>query len=172
VDTPQQRTISGFRSLVESVEAAADRGPKAELARFQLQGLSATLAQLATDGVPTEVSCGLDVVRSFVESVGGADRSDGARLRDKVQAYALVADDLGLDTDELLGLVRRWDAATAPAPARSGAGRRSASSRPARERNAGPAGDQECDVCGMRFKRVAKHMSFAHPVEWARRKGG
>jgi hypothetical protein len=172
VDTPLQRTISGFRSLVESVEAAADRGPKAELARFQLQGLSATLAQIATEGVPSAVSDGLDAVRSFVESSGGADRAEGARLRDKVQAYALVADDLGLDTEELLDLVRRWDAATAPAPARSGTGRRSASTRPARERTAGTAGDQECPVCGVRFKRVAKHMSSAHPEEWARRKGG
>jgi hypothetical protein len=172
VDSAAQRTIASFRSLVESAEAAVDRLPKAELARFQLQGLSATLGQLGGDTLPSEVAGGLDAVRAYVERVGGIDRDEGARLRDKVQAYVVLADDHGLDAEELEGLVHRWDAAMAPATARGG--RRAGADAPARSSaRRAPSGeaDQECPVCGQRFRRVAKHLSSAHPEEWARRKG-
>jgi hypothetical protein len=174
VDTPLLRTIASFRSLVDAAEASADRQPKAELARFQLQGLSATLGQLAPDGLPGEIAAGLDALRTYVESMGGADPAEGARLREKVQAYTLVADDLGLDLDELRELLRRWDATTTASRASgAGAARRSAAPRSGagdRKASTGIA-DQECPVCGETFKRVAKHLSFAHPEEWARRKG-
>ena len=88
------------------------------------------------------------------------------RLRTRVDAYAQVADDLDLDAAHLADLLARWSAAVdRPLPssrADAGSGRR---------RGAPPATTTEaCPVCGQSFKRVAKHMSAAHPEEWAKAK--
>lgn len=155
-------TIAAFADLVARAES--DAGPKAELARFQLQGLVGSLQSLADDGLPPEVESALGVLRSFVQaSAGAVDPAEGEALREKVSAYAVLADDLGLDDVRLHDLLDRWDRATAPkaAPAR---GR-------ARRAPGAVVGKEACPVCGESFTRVRKHMSAAHPEEWARLKG-
>jgi hypothetical protein len=155
--------IDAFARLVERAEATAERQPRAELARFQLQGLAGTLTALGDGSVPADVDEALERLRAFVAAEGGAiDRDQGERLREKAAAYLVLADDLGVDADRLGDLVARWDAAMA-------SGR---PSKPGRARRGAPgASGEPCPVCGEPFKRVNKHLSAAHPEEWAKRRG-
>jgi hypothetical protein len=118
--------------------------------------------------VPSEVDAALAVLRSFVAEQGGpVDAVEGERLREKVAAYLVLADDLGLDADRLQPLLGRWSAVTdAAATSTRRAGRPAA--RPAATAPA-DATLTACPVCGERFKRVNKHLSAAHPQEWAAR---
>lgn len=154
--------IDAFADLVERAESSSADQPKAELARYQLQALTGTLGALAGRALPVPVDEALATLRGHVSSLGGAvDREEGARLREKVAAYVVLADDLGLDRVHLDDLLRRWDALDA---ARRGSG------RAARASSREPAG-MPCPVCGELFKRPGKHMSVAHRDEWERRRG-
>src|SRR4051794_9248713 len=114
--------IDAFEALVTRAESSADTQPRAELARFQLQALAGTLAALGD--LPPSVDGALETLRAHVVARDGAvDRDEGARLREKVGAYVVLADDLGLDRGHLESLVARWDA-TAGRRA-TGKGRRS-----------------------------------------------
>jgi hypothetical protein len=153
--------IDAFAQLVVRAESSTADQPRAELARFQLQALTGTLGALADGPLPDDVDTALTVLRSHVASLGGdVDREQGRAMRAKVEAYVVLADDLGLDRAELQDLLRRWDAVD---------GTRDA---PRRARRAKPstAGATPCPVCGLEFKRVTKHMSVAHRDEWERQR--
>jgi hypothetical protein len=151
--------IESFAALVRRAETSADAGNRAELARFQLQGLAGTVSSLAGGQAPDDVLEALATLRSFVASHDTAvDREEGEALRAKVAAYRTLADDLDLDGDHLQDLITRWDA-TAPTSPRSGKGRKA---------SAGTGDMDACPVCGQHFRRVRKHMSAAHPAEWAK----
>jgi len=154
------QVIDAFAELVARAEATADTRPKAELACFQLQGLTGTLRSLSDADLPDDVEEALSLLREHVASLGGGvDRTAGDEMREKVQAYRVLADDLDLDGPRLDDLLARWDAVTAT------------TSSPRRGANASAAAETACPVCGGYFKRVNKHLSAAHPDEWARRKG-
>jgi hypothetical protein len=155
-------SIDAFAAIVERAEAEADVRPKAELAGFQLQGLTGTLSALSAGWLPEDVDQALTVLRLHVAQLGGAaDREAGANLRSKVAAYAVLAEDLELDAVRLEGLVARWDAIVERRPAVAGRRVTKAASKPTREATA-------CPVCGEMFTRVGKHMSVAHRADWER----
>lgn len=154
--------IAAFATLVGRAESSADSGNRAELARFQLQGLAGTVSSLAGGQAPDDVVEALATLRAFVSAHDASvDREEGEALRAKVAAYRILADDLDLDASELDGLLARWDA-TAPAPGRS-KGSRKAARTPASN-----GAMEACPVCGSHYRRVRKHMSSAHPEEWAK----
>ena len=154
--------IDAFAAMVSRAESSADSGNRAELARFQLQGLAGTVSALAGGQAPDDVVDALSTVRAFVSAHDTAvDREEGEALRSKVAAYRILADDLDLDADRLDDLLARWDA-TRPSPGRARGGRKTS------RRNDGTATLEACPVCGQEFKRVRKHMSAAHPEEWAK----
>jgi hypothetical protein len=167
-------TVAEFEALLESAEAVADDRPRADLAGYQLQALTTTIAQLAGDEpLPADVDAALEAVRSWLGTRSGSfDRAEGQRLKDKVAALLVVAEEVGLDEAHLTGLLARWEAAVErPTSSRSGpprGRRKGAAGAPADTGDRGPA--QTCPVCGLVFKRVAKHLSSAHPEEWARQR--
>jgi hypothetical protein len=154
--------IESFAALVGRAESGADSGNRAELARFQLQGLAGTVSALAAGQAPDDVVEALATLRAFVAANDTTvDRVEGDALRAKVSAYRVLADDLDLDPERLDDLLARWDA-TAPSGGRArgkGSGRSTRATSNALE---------ACPVCGQHFKRVRKHMSAAHPDEWAK----
>lgn len=163
--------VASFEAMLEQAESVADDRPRADLAVYQLQALSTTLAQLSgDDGVSPELAGALEAIGGWLSArSGGFDREEGARLKEKVAALVVVADDLGLDAEHLGSLLRRWeDAVERPTSSRSGPprGRRKGSAHD----GSGPPPSQTCPVCGLVFKRVAKHMSSAHPEEWAQQR--
>jgi hypothetical protein len=153
--------IDAFAQLVERAESSTADQPRAELARFQLQALTGTLGALADGPRPDDVETALAVLRAHVASLGGdVDREQGREMRTKVEAYVVLADDLGLDRARLEQLLRRWDALDG------------SRDTPRRARRAKPSttGTSPCPVCGLEFKRVTKHMSVAHRDEWERQR--
>jgi len=154
--------IDAFASMVSRAEAGADSGNRAELARFQLQGLAGTVSALAGGTAPDDVVEALSTLRAFVAAHDAAvDRAEGDALRSKVAAYRVLADDLDLDGAKLDDLLARWDA-TAPAPGRARGARKTG------RKATDAATFESCPVCGGQYKRVRKHMSAAHPEEWAK----
>jgi hypothetical protein len=166
-------TVAAFEAMLEQAESVADDRPRADLAGYQLQALSTTLGQLSgDDDLSPELGGALDAIRAWLGArSGGFDRDEGARLKDKVAALLVVADDLGLDEAHLADLLTRWEAAVdRPRSARRGPARGRRKGAPRQEGDPMPGPAQTCPVCGLVFKRVAKHLSSAHPEEWARQR--
>jgi hypothetical protein len=167
-------TVAEFEAVLDQAESVADDRPRADLAGYQLQALTTTIGQLAgDDGQPPEIEGALETIRSWLGTRAGSfDRSEAQRLKDKVAALLVVADEVGLDEQHLADLLTRWEhAVERPTSSRSGParGRRKGATGGLTETaDRGPA--QTCPVCGLVFKRVAKHLSSAHPEEWARQR--
>jgi hypothetical protein len=166
-------TVAAFEAMLEQAESVADDRPRADLAGYQLQALSTTLGQLSgDDDLSAEIGGALDAIRAWLGTrTGGFDREEGARLKEKVAALLVVAEDLDLDEAHLADLVTRWEAAVdRPTSARSGPARGRRKGAPRGDEAGSPPPTQTCPICGLVFKRVSKHMSSAHPEEWARQR--
>jgi len=166
-------TVAAFEAMLEQAESVADERPRADLANYQLQALSTTLGQLAgEEGLPREIDECLSGLQGWLGTrAGGFNREEGARLKDKVVALLVVAEDLDLDEAQLQDLIARWEAAVErPSSMRRGPARGRRKGGAADGDASGPRPVQTCPVCGLVFKRVAKHMSSAHPEEWARQR--
>ncbi len=160
--TTPQDTIDGFADLVARAEASAETRPRADLAGAQVQALHTTLGQLGADDgdLPAAVAEALTTIRTWIADHGGlADEIEGRVAREKVRAYAVVADDLGLDAAVCDDLIARWDAATAPKPERATARRTTSGGRSTEQ------GLTECPICHGQYKRIKMHYTLQHKGE-------